>query len=135
MASRIVSLWSVEASAHEVAASARAPGSVTVRRISGRRRDRRTSATSSSTDAQLAAELLEAHAGPGVGHRLGLDPEARPIGDHARTQAGSLQPADDGGRTPTGELAGVLDEGDDTDVGHAPLDLGHEEHPAVGARR
>ena len=86
-------------------------------------------------DAQLTAEGLDAHTGPGVGHRLGLDPEARPLRDHARTQAGSLQPADDGGRAPTRELAGVLDQRDDTDVGHASLDLGDEEHPAVGAGR
>ena len=55
--------------------------------------------------------------------------------DHARTQAGSLKPADDGRRTAAGKLAGVLDQGDHADARHAPLDLGDEEHATVAGQR
>ena len=88
-------------------------------------------------DAQLPAHGLDPGRGARLLDRLGLDPQPGALGDDTGTEAGPLYAAHDGSQATAGQLAGVLDLGDDAHTGGAALDLGHEEHAMVvaGARR
>ena len=115
-----------------MAASARRRARATVRRISGSRRELRSSAISSSTTRSSRAERLDPGGRSAVAEQLGLDPAAASLGSMIDwPSAGALLALDDGGGGAVRQFAGVRTRATTPTRGGAAVDPGHEEDPAV----